>query len=230
MITELKILLELRYENDIELHLEKVRKRGNQIKIGDNEYIKLSDLDTRENSINKELKRVKYRDLEDMADRLQLTYDEIVDTLDVIYRAASIKEFTLVPGIYEVTDINMLLKSLLPEEVKVINTMDNIRLNSNLTTNKTIRFTKNIFFYVIIGFTQSHSGELGDFEGFVELIPGSFKSNKPINITRVNKVHQKADCIQGSIVNGVREAILYSFALSSPPGHKFYKELSVELF
>ena len=34
----------------------------------------------------------------------------------------------------------------------------------------------------------------------------------------------KADCKQGSIVNGIRESILNSFVLSSPPGHKVYKE------
>ena len=41
-IDELNKLLELR---SLELHVKEVRKRGNQIKIGDNEY-KLSDFDT----------------------------------------------------------------------------------------------------------------------------------------------------------------------------------------
>ena len=40
----------------------------------------------------------------------------------------------------------------------------------------------------------------------------------------------KCDCIQGSIVNGVRETLLFSFALSSPSGHKIYKEPIVKLF
>ena len=53
-ITELKNVLELRSENDIELHVESVIKRGNQIKIGDNEHIRLSDFDSREDWINKE--------------------------------------------------------------------------------------------------------------------------------------------------------------------------------
>ena len=101
------------------------------------------------------MQRVKYRDLEDLVFRLQLTHHEIVDILDVKYIPRSTKGFTLVPGIYEVTDINMMLKSLLPKEVKVNNTIDDIRLKSNLTTNKTIRFTKKSFFYVILGFTQS---------------------------------------------------------------------------
>ena len=38
------------------------------------------------------------------------------------------------------------------------------------------------------------------------------------------------DCINGSIANGVREPILYPFALSSPPGHKIYKEPRIRLF
>ena len=42
---KLKKLLKLRSQKDIEVHVEEVRKRGNQIEIGDREY-KLSDLDT----------------------------------------------------------------------------------------------------------------------------------------------------------------------------------------
>ena len=73
-------------------------------------------------------------------------------------------------------------------------------------------------------------GELGDIEGFVQLIPGSYKSDRPINLTGIDKIHLKCNCVQGSIVNGVREPILYSFALSSSPGHKIYKEPRVKLF
>ena len=190
-------------------------------------------LDTRKDSIVKELKRVKYRDLEDMVYRLQLTYDKIIDILDVKYIAGLTKGYTLPPGIYEVTDINTTLKSLLPKEVKVNITIDDVRIKSNLTnltTNKTIRFTKKSFFYTILGFTQSHSGELGDIERFIQLIPGSYQSDKPINITGIDKVHLKSDCINGSIVNGVRELILNSFALSSPPGRITYKEPRKKLF
>ena len=42
MINDLNKLLELKY---IELHVEEVRKRGNKIKKGDNEY-ELSDFET----------------------------------------------------------------------------------------------------------------------------------------------------------------------------------------
>ena len=62
------------------------------------------------------------------------------------------------------------------------------------------------------------------------MIAGSYKSDRPIKITGIDKIHLKCDCIQGSIVNGIRESILFSFALSSPPGHKICKEPRIKLF
>ena len=53
LINKLNKLLKLRSEKDIELHVEEVRK------IRENEYLRLSDLDTRKDSIINELKRVK---------------------------------------------------------------------------------------------------------------------------------------------------------------------------
>ena len=50
-----------------------------------------------------------------------------------------------------------------------------LKLKSKLSTNKTMSFTKRSFFYVVLGFTESHSGVLVDFAGFVQLIPGSYK-------------------------------------------------------
>ena len=48
---------------------------------------------------------------------MQLTYNEIVDNLDVKYFAGSTDGYTLPPGIYGISDINLLLKSLLPNKV-----------------------------------------------------------------------------------------------------------------
>ena len=62
------------------------------------------------------------------------------------------------------------------------------------------------------------------------MIAGSYKSDRPIKITGIDKTHLECDCIQGSIVNGIQEPNLYIFALSSPPGHKIYKEPGVKLF
>ena len=62
------------------------------------------------------------------------------------------------------------------------------------------------------------------------MIAESYKGDRPINISGVDKIHLKCDCIDASIRNGVREPILYSFALSSSPGHKIYKEPRIKLF
>ena len=73
MISDLNSLLKLK---SLELHVEEVRKRGNKIKIGDNEY-KLSDFETRKkNEILGQLKIIKYNDLKDLAYRMQLIYDD----------------------------------------------------------------------------------------------------------------------------------------------------------
>ena len=134
------------------------------------------------------------------------------------------------PGINEVVDLNNTLNHILPDNVKVNITIDDIRLKSNLKINQTLIFTERSFFNTILGFTQSRSYPLDDIDSHYQLIAGSYKSDKPINITGIDKIHLKCKFIQGSIVNGIREPILYSFALSSPPGHKIYKEPRVMLF
>ena len=127
-------------------------------------------------------------------------------------------------------DLNNTLKYILPNTVKVNITIDDIRLRSNLKTNQTLIFTEKSFFYTILGFSRSRSYPLDDIDGFYQLIAGSNESDKPINITVIDKIHLKCDRINRSIVNGVTEPFLYSFALSSPPGHKIYKEPRIELF
>ena len=61
------------------------------------------------------------------------------------------------------------------------------------------------------------------------MIAGSYKSEKHINIRGIDKVHLQCDCIHGSIVNGIREPILYSLALDQPTGHKIYKQPRIKL-
>ena len=78
-IDELKKFIELR---TLELHVKEVRKRGNKIKIGDNEY-KSSDVDTQKNEIPDELEKTKYNDLEDLVYRMHLTYDEAIKMLGI---------------------------------------------------------------------------------------------------------------------------------------------------
>ena len=56
------------------------------------------------------------------------------------------------------------------------------------------------------------------------MIAGTFKSDKPINITGFDKSHLKCDCIIGSVVNSIRQPIFCSFALNKPPEKETYKK------
>ena len=107
-IDELNKLSELK---SLELHVKEFRKRGNKIQIGDNEY-KLSDFDNQKKEILEELRNVKYNDNEDLVYRMQLTYDEIIDTLDLKYIPTKRTGYSLNPGIYGVIDLNNTLKNI----------------------------------------------------------------------------------------------------------------------
>ena len=225
-IDQLNKLLELRSENGIELHIEQVRKKG---LILINDY-SLSSLGTFKEEIFEELKKAKYNDLEDLVYRFRLTYDEIIDILDLKYIPTKKTGYSIQPNIYNVVDLNKTLKNILPNNVKINVTIDEKKNKTDSKINQTLIFTNKSFFYTVLGFTQSHSYPLDDIEGFYQTIPGSYKSEKPINITGIDKVHLKCNVVDGSIVNGIREPILYSFALDQPPGHKIYKEPKVKLF
>ena len=53
-----------------------------------------------------------------MVFRMELTYHETVDILDLKIIAESFIGYTLTPKRYEIIDLNLKLKSLLPKEVK----------------------------------------------------------------------------------------------------------------
>ena len=118
---------------------------------------------------------------------MQLTYSENGYKLDVKYIATSTAEFTLLPGTYENSDLNLMLKSLLPDDVKLKITIDDIRLRPNLTINKTKKFTEKSFFYTILGFTQSQQCRLDDpSQRRIEKNPGTYRSGKLISITGID--------------------------------------------
>ena len=109
--------------------------------------------------------------------------------------------------------------------MKVSVTIDDVRLKSKLKSNQTLIFTEKSFFYTILGFTQSHSYSLDNIDGFYQLIKRSYKSDKPINIIGIDKIHLKCDCIQGSIVNGIRKTILFILFCHRHQAIKYTKNL-----
>ena len=88
-------LLELRSQNDTELHVEQVRKKGISL-IND---FSLSSLGTFRNEILEELKSSKDDDLEVMVYRMQITCDEVIEVPVIKYIARSTIGYTLPPGL-----------------------------------------------------------------------------------------------------------------------------------
>ena len=128
-------------------------------------------------------------------------------------------EIYLTPGVYELVDINNVIKQKINEsdyDFKFDLITDTISMKSVLTTSKKIQFNSKL--NTVLGFTHT------------VYPPGTHTSEKPIMITTTDKVHLKCDCVDGSIVNGIREQILFSFNLSAPPGYKIIKEPTTVLY
>ena len=89
-------------------------------------------------------------------------------------------------------------------------------MKSVLTTSNRIHFNSRL--NILLGFTNK------DYQA------GTHTSDKPVMITTTDKVYLKFDCVDGSIVKGIREQILFSFNLSAPPGYKIIKEPTTVLY
>ena len=128
-------------------------------------------------------------------------------------------EIYLTPGVYELVDINNAIKQKINEsdyDFKFDLIPDTISMKSVLTTSNNIQFNSKL--NTVLGFTHT------------VYPPGTHESEKPVMITTTDKVHLKCDCVDGSIVNGIREQILFSFNLSAPPGYKIIKEPTTVLY
>ena len=72
--------------------------------------------------------------------------DEIIDVLDLKNIPTKRTGYSLNPGIYQVVYLNNTLKYILPDNVKISVTKDDVRLKSNLKINQTLLFTEKSFF------------------------------------------------------------------------------------
>ena len=84
---------------------------------------------------------------------MPLIYDGIIDKLDLKIIPTNRTGYSLNPGNCDVIGLNNTLKYILPDNVKVKVTIDDVRLKSDLKTNQTLLITKKSFFYKILGFT-----------------------------------------------------------------------------
>ena len=54
--------------------------------------------------------------------------------------------------------------------------------------------------------------------------PGVSTSDKILNLSKTDKIHLRCDVIDGSIQNGLRQPIFYTFVLYKPAGFKVFRE------
>ena len=52
--------------------------------------------------------------------------------------------------------------------------------------------------------------------------PGVYTSESFTNLSKITKIHLKCVCIDGSVLNCVREPILYSFFSNKQPGYNVF--------
>ena len=82
-------------------------------------HFSLADLDTHKYQIFKEFKNAEYIDPEDMGFTRGFTYPEITEIIDTNYFAEASTGYALPPGFYDISDPNLMLKSLLSKEVQI---------------------------------------------------------------------------------------------------------------
>ena len=164
---------------------------------------------------------------EDFESFLRTQIDLIKDDVKLVldeYNSSFIT-YELEPGIYSYREISEALFNILQLEYpssdsKVLIRPDDITRKTKLVVGSgiiAIRFDgKSFFFSTILGFTAGwdykHYNQYNQF------------SKKIVNLSGTNKIHLKCDAIDGSVVDGVRQPILYSFVLDKPSGYKVFCE------
>ena len=77
-----------------------------------------------------------------------------------------------------------------------------------------IRFDEKSFFSTSLGFTPHWYYE--HYNAYI--------SQKIVNITTTDKTHLKTDVINGSILDGSRHSVLFTFVLDKPAGYEVFCE------
>ena len=130
--------------------------------------------------------------------------------------------YELEPGIYSYKEISEALFYILQSEYpqsssEILIRLDDITRKTKLVVRSgiiAIRFDEKSFFSTILGFTPGW-----DYKHY-----NQYLSQKIVNLNSTNKIHLKCNAIDGSVVNGIRQPILYSFVLDKPSGYKVFSE------
>ena len=152
--------------------------------------------------------------------QIDLIEDDVKLVLDD--NNSSFITYELEPGIYSYREISEALFYILQSEYpqsdsEILIRLDDITKKNKLVVNSgiiAIRFDEKSFFSTILGFTAGW-----DYKHY-----NQYFSQKIVNLSSTNKIHLKCDVIDSSVVDGVRQSILYSFALDKPSEYKVFCE------
>ena len=170
--------------------------------------------------------RSPFRDFESYL-RIAVGLEE--DNIRLILKQYNEKFITYVldPGNYTIEDLQKAVNPLGDHEGTIKIEYDDLKKKAKLTLTRfgstfgTLRFDQKSFFHTILGFDP-----YWDYKPTNAIhadSPGVYTSDKIIlNLNTINKIHLKCDCIDGSIQDGVRRPILFSFVLDKPSGYKVF--------
>ena len=190
----------------IEEYNEQVTKRMN-----DEQYMTILAIYTR--SVFQDFENFLRTQIDLVEDDIKLVLDEY---------NSNFLTYELTPGIYTYRNIAEALYYILESEYpssgsEILIRLDDITRKTKLVVRSgiiAIRFDENSFFSTILGFTAGW-----DYKHY-----NHYLSQKNVNLSNTNKIHLKCDAIDGSVVNGIRQPILYSFVLDKPSGYKVFCE------
>ena len=135
--------------------------------------------------------------------------------------------YELDPGNYTIEDLRKAIYPLGDLEGTLQIEYDDLDKNVKLIKTRfggtfgTLKFNEKSFFHTILGFTPYW--DYKPTKAIFADAPGVYTSDKIIlNLKTINKIHLKCDFIDGSIQNGVRQPILFSFVLDKPSGYKVF--------
>ena len=161
---------------------------------------------------------------QDLENYLKTEVDLVQDDIKLVLGEynSSFVTYELDPRIYTFEGISEALFNILEHEYpesnnKVIIEFGDITRKTELVVRTgiiAIKFDEKSFFSTILGFTPGW-----DYKHY-----SKYTSQKLVNLGSTKKIHLKCDCIDGSVVNGLRQPILFSFILDKPSGYKVFCE------
>ena len=137
--------------------------------------------------------------------------------------------YEIYPGNYTIEDLQETVYPLVDHEGTLQIKYDDLNKKTKLiltrsgSTFGTLRFDIKSFFNTLLGFAPYWNYKPTN--AIFADAPGVYTSDKIIlTLNTIDKIHLKCDVYDGSIQDGVRQPILFSFVLDKPSGYKVFCE------